>query len=355
LIFSFVTPTLEIAGRRIGPGHPCFVIAEAGVNHNGCLDSARRLIDAAAEAGADAVKFQTFQTEQLVTADAPKADYQQQATGGDESQFVMLKRLELGESAHRELITHAAARGLIFLSTPFDEASADLLEALDLPAFKIPSGEVTNLPFLAHLARKGRPMILSTGMSTLAEVETAVAAIAQGGNPPLALLHCVSCYPTEPADVNLRAMETMRAAFPVPVGFSDHTLGSEIALAAAALGACVIEKHLTLDKAWPGPDHAASLEPAELAALVRGIRHVEAALGHGRKEPAPAESNTAAVARKSLVAARDLAAGEVLDAGAVAIKRPGTGLAPARRGELIGRKTRAPIAAGTLFTLEMLE
>lgn len=345
---------LEIAGRRIGPGHPCFVIAEAGVNHNGSLDFARRLIDAAAEAGADAVKFQTFRTEQLVTEDAPKADYQQHATGADESQYAMLKRLELGEAAHRELIAHATARGLIFLSTPFDEASADLLEALDLPAFKIPSGEVTNLPFLAYLARKQRTMILSTGMSTLAEVEAAVAAITRGGNPPLALLHCVSCYPTAPADVNLRAMETMRSAFPVPVGFSDHTLGSEISLAAVGLGACIIEKHLTLDKTLPGPDHAASLEPAELIALIRGIRNVEAALGHGRKEPALAESNTAAVARKSLVAARDLAAGEVLDAGAIAIKRPGTGLAPAGRDELIGRKARTPIAAGTLFTLEML-
>lgn len=349
-----VNNMLDVAGRRIGPGHPCFVIAEAGVNHNGSLDLARQLIDAAAEAGADAVKFQTFQTEQLVTADAPKADYQQQATGAGESQFAMLKRLELGEAAHRELMAHAAARGLIFLSTPFDEPSADLLETLNLAAFKIPSGELTNLPFLAHLGRKGRPIILSTGMSTLAEVEAAVLALGGAAGNALALLHCVSCYPTAPADVNLRAMETMRAKFGVPVGFSDHTLGSEIALAAVALGACITEKHLTLDRTLPGPDHAASLEPAEFAALMRGIRNVEAALGHGRKEPAPSEANTAAVARKSLVAARDLAAGEVLDAAAISIKRPGTGLAPARRSELLGRKTRVAIPAGALLTTEML-
>ncbi|MEA3210623.1 MAG: N,N-diacetyllegionaminate synthase [Chthoniobacter sp.] len=345
--------SLNIAGRQIGLGHPCFVIAEAGVNHNGSLDLARRLIDAAADAGADAVKFQTFQAEQLVTADAPKAIYQQQTTDADESQFTMLKRLELDAPAHHELMAHTAARGLIFLSTPFDEPSADLLEALDLPAFKIPSGEITNFPLLEHVARKRRPIILSTGMSTLAEVEAAVAAIRGAGDGGLALLHCVSCYPTAPIDANLRAMQTMTAAFPVPVGFSDHTLGTEVALAAVALGAQIIEKHLTLDRSLPGPDHAASLEPAEFKALLRGIRNVETALGHGRKEPALSEANTAAVARKSLIAARDLPAGEVLDATAIAIKRPGTGLAPARRGELVGRKTRIAVPAGTLFTLEM--
>lgn len=345
---------LEIAGRRIGPGHPCFVIAEAGVNHNGSLDLARQLIDAAADAGADAVKFQTFQSEQLVTADAPKADYQQQATGAGESQFAMLKRLELDEPAHRELMAHAAARGLIFLSTPFDEPSADLLETLALPAFKIPSGEVTNLPFLEYLARKRQPLILSTGMSTLAEVEAAVAAIRDAGGDALALLHCVSRYPAQPADANLRAMQTMAAKFAVPVGFSDHTLGTDIAIAAVALGACILEKHLTLDRTLPGPDHAASLEPVDFAALVRGVRAIESALGHGRKEPVPGEANTAAVARKSLVAARDLAAGEVLDAGAIAIKRPGTGLAPALRSSMVGRSTRVAVPAGTLLTLEML-
>lgn len=345
---------LEICGRRIGPGQPCFVIAEAGVNHNGSLELARRLIDAAADAGADAVKFQTFRAERLVTVDAPKAEYQKRTTGTEESQFAMLKRLELDEAAHRELMAYALSRGLVFLSTPFDEPSADLLESLQLPAFKVPSGEVTNLPFLGYLARKGRPMLLSTGMSTLDEVEAAVAVIRAAGQPPLALLHCVSNYPAEPATSNLRAMATMAQAFQVPVGFSDHTMGTEIAIAAVALGACCIEKHLTLDRTMPGPDHEASLEPAELAAMMKSIRHVEAALGHGRKEPAASESGTAAVARKSLVAARDLAAGEVLALEAIAIKRPGTGLPPRMREELIGKTARVAIRAGTLFTREML-
>lgn len=346
---------LEINGRQIGAGAPCLIIAEAGVNHNGSLDLARRLIDAAADAGADAVKFQTFRAERLVTVDAPKAEYQKRTTGTEESQFAMLKRLELDEAAHRELMSYTLSRGLIFLSTPFDEPSADLLESLQLPAFKVPSGEVTNLPFLSYLAAKKLPMILSTGMSTLEEVEAAVAAVRGGGCPPLALLHCVSNYPAAPGTSNLRAMASMRQAFQVPIGFSDHTMGTDIALAAVAMGASCLEKHLTLDRTMSGPDHEASLEPTEFAAMVKGIRNVESALGHGRKEPAESESGTAAVARKSLVAARDLCVGEVLHLDAVAIKRPGTGLPPKAREELLGRTVRVAIAAGTLFTREMLE
>ncbi len=346
--------SFEIANRIIGPGQPCFVIAEAGVNHNGSLLLARQLIDAAVEAGADAVKFQTFRTEALVTADAPMARYQQDNTGATESQFTMLKRLELDVDAHRELIEYCRARAILFLSTPFDEGSADLLDELGVSAFKIPSGEVTNLPFLAHVARKGRPLILSTGMCTLGEVETAVAAIRAAGDPPLSLLHCVSNYPATPASSNLRAMHTMAVAFDVPVGFSDHTLGIEVALASVALGACILEKHLTLDCNLPGPDHKASLEPGSLKALVLGVHKVELALGHGRKEPAPDEADTAAVARKSLVAAAHIGAGTVLTGEMVAIKRPGTGLPPSMRDILVGRVVREDLAPGTVFTREML-
>ena len=346
---------LEISGRRIGPGEPCFVIAEAGVNHNGSLDLARQLVDAAHAAGADAVKFQTFKAARLVTAAAPKAAYQQANTDAGESQLAMLQRLELSEADHRALLAHCGTRGIQFISTPFDEASADLLAALDVPLFKLPSGELTNLPYLAHLARLGRPLIVSTGMSYLSEVEAAVRCFEANGNPPVALLHCVSNYPAAPCDVNLRAMATLGSAFGVPIGYSDHTPGNEVTLAAVALGACIIEKHLTLDRNLPGPDHKASLEPDEFAAAVRGIRIVESSLGNGRKAPAASEANTAAVARKSIVAARDLAAGETLDARAVAIMRPGTGLPAAMLPHLLGRRTRARLAAGTLLTLDVLE
>lgn len=345
---------VSIAGRPVGPGHPCLVIAEAGVNHNGDLDLARRLVDMAAEAGADAVKFQTFKTERLVTSGAPKAEYQRRHTSATESQFDMLRRLELTSDAHRELQARCRARNVLFLSTPFDEGSADFLESLDVPAFKIPSGEITNLSFLAHVARKRRPMIVSTGMARLDEVEAAVRTIREAGNPDIVLLHCVSNYPAVPGDINLRAMHTMAAAFGLPVGYSDHTEGIEVALAAVALGACVVEKHLTLDRALPGPDHQASLEPGEMKTMVRGIRIVQEALGHGRKEPAASEAATAQVARRSLVAARDLAAGTVLAEGDIAVRRPGTGLPPARRANLVGRAVCVDVKAGTPLMPEML-
>jgi len=345
----------EFLGRRIGLGHPCFVIAEAGVNHNGSLDLARRLVDAAQAAGADAVKFQTFKADRLVTAAAPKASYQQARTDAAESQLAMLQKLELSEAEHRTLLAHCRDRGIQFMSTPFDEQSGDMLAALEVPLFKIPSGELTNLPYLAHLARLGRPMIVSTGMAYLSEVEAAVRCIEENGAPPVALLHCVSNYPAAPEDVNLRAMATLANAFGLPVGYSDHTLGNEVALAAVALGACIIEKHLTLDRTLPGPDHAASLEPEEFSAAVRGIRVVEAALGHGRKVPAKSEANTAAVARKSIVAARDLTANETLDVNAVRMMRPGTGLPAAMLPHVIGRQTRKPLSVGSLITMEALE
>lgn len=349
-----VTPEVEIAGRKLGPGHPCFIIAEAGVNHNGDLDMARRLVDVAVESGADAVKFQTFKADRLVTLEAPKAEYQMSTTDATESQFDMLQRLELSPEMHRSLWEYCQERNILFLSSPFDEQSADLLAELDVPAFKIPSGEITNLPYLRHIARKGKPMIVSTGMANLAEVEQAVNTIEAADNVEFVLLHCVSNYPTAPADVNLRAMETMATAFGVPVGYSDHTPGIAVTLAAVAQGACIIEKHFTLDRNLPGPDHLASLEPYELAAMVEGIRTVEAALGHGRKEPAAPEAATAAVVRKSLAAAQDIPAGVTLREELIIAKRPGTGLSPALLHQLLGRELKVDVPKDTLFTLEML-
>jgi N,N'-diacetyllegionaminate synthase len=345
---------IDVPGCKPELDQPCFIIAEAGVNHNGSLETARRLIDAAVQAGADAVKFQTFKADRLVTSEAPKAKYQIHTTDATESQYEMLHRLELSFEAHCELMAYCQEKDILFLSSPFDEESADLLMKLEVAAFKIPSGELTNLPFLDYVARKGKPMIVSTGMAYLGEVEAAVHTIEKAGNQDLVLLHCVSNYPAEPADVNLRAMLTMATAFGVPIGYSDHTLGTEVALAAVAMGACVIEKHFTLDRNLPGPDHRSSLEPIELAAMVQGIRKVESALGHGRKEPVPNEAETTAVARKSLVAARDIAAGTKMTEELMAIKRPGTGMPPFMRPYLVGRTARTDIPAGTLLTLEML-
>lgn len=344
----------QISGHTIGANQPCFIIAEAGVNHNGDLDLAHQLVDVAIDAGADAIKFQTFRAERLVSAGAPKATYQLATTSAGESQFEMLRRLELDADAHAALIAHCRDRHILFLSTPFDEASADLLETLGVPAFKTPSGEITNLPYLGHVARKNKPMIVSSGMAFLGEVEAAVRTIEAAGNHAFALLHCISNYPASPADINLRAMQTMACAFNVAVGYSDHTPGIEVSLAAVALGACIVEKHFTIDRNLPGPDHQASVKPAELAALVRGIRIVEAALGDGRKQPAASEANTAAVARKSLVAAYDIPAGAALTETMIAFKRPGTGLPPAMREFLIGRVVHKAISAGTLLTLDVL-
>ena len=343
---------LRLGGRPIGPGHPCFVIAEAGVNHNGDPAVAHRLIDVAADAGADAVKFQTFDPERLVTAAAPKAAYQLANTGATESQLAMLRRLVLAPEALEPLAAHAASRGLLFLSTPFDEGSADLLETLGVPAFKISSGEVTNHPFLEQLARKGKPLLLSTGMSTLAEVAEAVEAVRAGGGPPLALLHCVSNYPAAPAECNLRAMETMRRAFGVPVGWSDHTEGLRVSLAAVAAGASLLEKHFTLDRGLPGPDHRASLEPGELAALVTAVRETESTLGDGDKRPMASEAAIAAVVRRSVHAARALPAGHVLAEDDLVALRPGTGLPPAMRRRLVGRTLRVSVEGGEMLQEE---
>lgn len=347
-------PSIELGGRRIGSGHPVFIIAEAGVNHNGDVELARRMVDAAAEAGADAVKFQTFSADRLVIRHAAKAAYQKQTTDAEESQHAMLKRLELSHADHERLFNHATYRGITLLSTPFDDESLDMLIALGIPAIKIGSGELTNLPLLERAAAAGRPIILSTGMAYLSEVECAVRRIQEHGAPPLALLHCVSNYPAAAEDVNLRAMLTLLSAFGLPVGYSDHTLGFAVALAAVALGACVLEKHFTLDRSLQGPDHLASLEPDELEAMINAVRDVESALGDGCKRPSEAELDTLRVARKSVVSRVDIPLGTRITADMLAIKRPGTGIPPNKVTHVVGRVARVPIAADTVLQWEMI-
>jgi N,N'-diacetyllegionaminate synthase len=329
------------------------VIAEVGVNHNGEIERGLEMVRVAAAAGADAVKFQTFQASALVAPGAEKATYQKIRTDPDETQQEMLRRLELSDAAHHVLADSCRQHGIQFLSTPFDYRSADFLADLDVPAFKMSSGDLTDLPFLAHVAAKGKPMLVSTGMASLEEVAAALRAVRDVGNDQIVLLHCVSNYPANAADVNLRAMGTMAASFGTPVGYSDHVLGSEVALAAVALGACVVEKHFTLDRGLPGPDHAASAEPDELCELVRSIRLVESAMGDGRKIPARHEAGTAAVARKSLMAKADIPAGAVLTHEMVVAMRPGTGLPPAALPELLGRTSVAEIPAGTMLRREL--
>lgn len=331
-----------------------FVIAEAGVNHNGDLQMAFDLIDVAAEAGADAVKFQTFRADELVTADAPKAAYQKVTTDAGESQHAMLRRLELSHDDHRKLLVRCDERGIQFMSTPFDLQSAQFLDELGVSIFKISSGDLTNHPFLRQVAALGHPMIISTGMAWLSEVDEAVRTLEDGGVTRLAVLHCVSQYPAAFEDSNLRAMQTMGAAFGHSVGYSDHTPGIAMPIAATAMGARIIEKHFTLDRDLPGPDHRASLEPDELGAMVTGIRQTEVALGDGIKRPANSEMDTANVARKSIVAARDIATGEQLDDDALTMRRPGTGLAPRLAPLVLGRTAARDIAAGTLIELEMI-
>jgi len=348
-------PEVRLRDRIIGPGHPVFVIAEAGVNHNGDMGLARRLVDAAAAAGVDAVKFQTFKAEKVVGVSAPQAEYQKANTGREESQLEMVRRLELGPDELAIVRHRCIERNILFLSTPFDEGSADLLEDLGVPGFKVGSGEITNHRFLAYLAAKGRPLLVSTGMASLGEVEAAVAAIRAAGDPPICLFHCVSNYPTDPADCNLKAMATLRDWFRCPVGWSDHTLGSHVSCAAVALGAELIEKHFTVDRSLPGPDHRASLEPSQLRDLVRQIRDVEASLGDGEKIPRDSERNTADVARRSLHASRDIHAGHRIAAGDLTVLRPGTGIPANRFDEIVGRRTRSRILTGTIIRESDLE
>ena len=340
-------PETQLAHRVIGAGHPPFLIAEAGVNHNGSAEMAHALVDCAADAGADAVKFQTFSPDDVASATAPKAEYQVERTGNGETQLEMLRRLALPHDVFSDLQRHAAERGLLFLSTAFDRASADfLVEHLALPALKVPSGELTNHSFIDYLARKGPPLLLSTGMANLAEVSAAFEVVSAAGGRVAAVFHCVTNYPTAPEDCNLRAMNTMRAAFGVPTGWSDHTEGIEITLAAVAAGAEILEKHFTLDRTLDGPDHAASLEPHELSSLVRNIKVVHDALGDGVKRPRPAELPLTVAARRSLHTTRALPVGHRLSHADVTALRPGDGESPARLNAMLGRAVRAGLPAG---------
>ena len=316
------------------------IIAEAGVNHNGDLALARRLIDVAAHAGADLVKFQTFSADRLVTRTARQAAYQSANTGVEETQHAMLRRLELSPAAHQELIAHCATRGIGFFSTAFDLESLAVLVSLGQKLFKIPSGEITNYPYLRRVGGLGAHVILSSGMATLSEIEAAIDVLEHAGTQrsDITVLHCTTAYPAAMADVNLRAMETIRNAFGVKTGYSDHTPGIEVAVAAVALGATVIEKHFTLDRHLPGPDHKASLEPDELALMVRSIRNIEVALGDGRKRPTASELGNRAVARKVIVASRDIEPGESFTEDNITTKRGDEGLSPMRWNEVIGRR-----------------
>lgn len=329
------------------------IIAEAGVNHNGDLGLAKKLVASAAAAGADFVKFQSFITARIISRLAPKAQYQNANTDPAESQFEMVRKLELSRADHDELIEECRLHGIGFFSTAFDIESFDMLIALGLDRVKIPSGEITNLPFLRHVAVHGKPTLLSTGMATLGEVEAALDVLEQCGTPRdrVTILQCNTEYPTPMSDVNLRAMCSMKEAFGVDVGYSDHTAGIEVSIAAVALGATVIEKHFTLDRNLPGPDHKASLEPHELKAMVGAIRNIECALGDGIKRPSPSELKNKPIARKSVVAARAIRAGEHFSADNIAAKRPGSGISPMRWDEVIGRPAPRDFAADELIEL----
>lgn len=330
-----------------------FIIAEAGVNHNGSVELAMKLVDVAVDSGADAVKFQTFRADKLVSKNAQKADYQKQTTAPDESQYEMIKKLELDENAHREIIRYCEQKKIMFLSTPFDHESIDLLNGLGMPIFKIPSGEITNLPYLRHIGRLGKEVILSTGMSDLGEIEDALGALNQTGvsNEKITVLHATTEYPCPFEEVNLSAIQTIRSAFGIRVGYSDHTQGIEVPIAAVAMGATVIEKHFTLDRSMDGPDHKASLEPKELKAMVRSIRHVDMAKGDGIKKPAESEAKNKPVARKSIVAACPIHAGEAFSEANLVVKRPGTGLSPMLWDEVLGRRAPRNFAIDELIEL----
>ncbi len=329
------------------------VIAEAGVNHNGDLTLAKELIKVAADAGADLVKFQSFVTEKSISRQAPKAEYQKGATDPGESQYEMVKKLELSKEDHRELLAECKARGIGFFSTAFDPESFDLLEELGAEYVKVPSGELTNLPYLRYVTRLGKPVLLSTGMANLGDIEAAIEAVEQAGTPrsQITVLHCTTEYPTPMDDVNLMAMVNIGKALGVKVGYSDHTPGIEVPIAAVALGATVIEKHFTLDRSLPGPDHRASLEPAALKAMVAGIRNIERALGDGIKRPSPSELKNKPIARKSLVAACDIKAGEAFSPENLTAKRPGTGVSPMLWDEVMGRRAPRDFCADELIEL----
>ncbi len=327
------------------------IIAEAGVNHNGDILLAKKLIEEAAKAGADYVKFQTFITEEVISKDAPKAEYQKASTGNDESQFDMVKKLELSEAAHYELQAHCEKHNIGFLSTPFDLPSIDLLQRMKLKLVKIPSGEINNVPYLRHIAGKFEHYLLSTGMSDLNEIEFAVNELMKKGvsKNQITILHCNTEYPTKMEDVNLKAMQTIASHFKTPIGYSDHTIGWEVAVAAVALGASVVEKHFTLDKNMPGPDHKASLEPYELKTLVEKIRSIEIALGSSEKLISDSAKRNALVAKKSIVAKIEIKKGETFSENNLTVMRPGTGISAIRWDEIIGKVAIRDFAKGEMI------
>lgn len=326
----------------------CLIIAEAGVNHNGSLKIAKNLIDTAKEAKADAIKFQTFKTENLVTTKAQKAEYQIKNSNHN-TQYEMLKSLELTPSEFKKIAKYAQDKEIIFLSSPFDIPSANLLEELNLPLYKIGSGEITNFPLLKHVAKKQKPIILSTGMSTMGEIEEAIQFL-EKYNDNITLMHCITSYPAPKKDINLYVIKTLKNTFKKPVGFSDHTTGIEISLAAVSLGSTIIEKHFTLDKNLPGPDHKASLEPAEFAKMVKSIRNIEKALGNGIKKPTPEELKIKKVVRKSIVSKNHIPQGTTITKDMLEFKRPGTGIETKNVDYIVGKKTTKDIPKDTLIT-----
>jgi N,N'-diacetyllegionaminate synthase len=345
---------VKIEHKSVGYGEPVFIVAEAGVNHNGDVDLGKKLIDAAKDAETDAVKFQAFKAENLVTKYAEKARYQKATTGPNESQYNMIKKLELKAEEFRELYDYAKKKNIIFLSSTVDKKSVDLLGNLGVPAFKVASGEITNFPLLRYIAGKKKPVILSTGMSTLDEIEDALEVIRQKGVQDIVLLHCVTSYPAKIEDVNLRVIETLRHRFKLPVGFSDHTLGITASIASAALGAVLIEKHFTLDTSLPGPDHKASLEPDELKEMVRAIRDVEKALGDGIRKLTEDEERIKKVARRSIVAKVRIPKGTIITEDMLDLKRPGVGIEPKYLNDIIGKRAKKDIKPDELVTFEKL-
>ena len=339
----------------MGEHAPCFIIAEAGVNHNGDVNLAKKLIHIAKDACADAVKFQIFKAEDVVTKTAEKAEYQKKNTRAEESQFAMIKKLELSETDFKELSDYAYKEEIIFLSSPFDKRSVDLLDKLGVPAFKIASGEITNLPLIKYIAQKGKPIILSTGMSTMAEIKEALQVINGEGTRDVVLLHCITSYPAKVESSNLRAMRTLRRAFKLPVGLSDHTIGITVPIAAVALGAATLEKHFTLDKNLPGPDHKASLTPEELNQMIMVVRQVERAMGNGIKSPTEKEEEIKRVVRRSIVARVEISKGTLITEGMLHIKRPGTGVEPKYMNKVIGAIARCRIEQDEPLTMNKLE
>ncbi len=346
---------IKVGDKFIGNSYPCFIIAEAGVNHNGDINLAKQMIDKAVDAGVDAIKFQTFKSEKLVTKYASMAKYQKDNIGTEDSQFNMLKKLELSFDEFVELKKYCVDKNIMFLSTPFDIESAEFLNSMGMEAFKISSGDLTNIPLLEYISEFNKPIILSSGMAIIGEIEDALISIKNKGVDDIAVLHCTSNYPAPFDSINLKAMNTIKNTFNIIGGYSDHTEGITISVAAVALGANIIEKHFTLDKSMDGPDHKASLNADELKMMVKEIRKVESALGNGIKMFSKSEIDTMKVARKSIVAARDINCGEVIELKDLDYKRPGDGLSPKYYKEILGKKAKIDIKIDKQITLDLLE